>query len=80
MYGNGWTDGVDTVANPLPFDVEGEINSRDEVSGIVISKNHELFGFSFTASLRYDQHENVHNCSLWKGDANAIRGYCSIDR
>jgi hypothetical protein len=86
IYGNGWTDGVATIDEPLPFQiVPDKISDAGKVSGVVVSRGHALFGCHFEASLRFDGDNSHYNCRLHPDAAMFsglpgpdLQGYCMI--
>ena len=76
IYGNGWTDGADTIFTPDSFDVQGE-QSGDCLVGTVESSN-ALDGAQFRATPRHTTSDGVYNCELALPDRQSLNGYCLI--
>ena len=86
IYGNGWTDGSMTIDEPSTFQVEAEPDYRfgDIVRGTVVTQNHILFGYKFSAAPRHNENDGAYTCTLSKpntvGDEhNTFSGYCIVN-
>jgi hypothetical protein len=84
IYGNGWTDGVVTVDEPLPFEIDGSQTSEGKIDGIVVTAGHPLLGQDFGASPRWVGDNLTFNCRIGPvrnaspADEKALHGYCLI--
>lgn len=86
IYGWGWTDGRVTIEAPSPFEIETDGVTDNEVTGAVVSSEHDLAGYAFEASQRHIEADGYYNCSLKAplstlvdGNGVSLAGCCIID-
>jgi hypothetical protein len=77
IYGNGWTDGIGSVDQPGPFEVEGDMLEVGQANGIVRG-DPDLEGASFEASSASVEPGDVFRCEV-HGPGLNLYGYCYID-
>lgn len=86
IYGNGWTDGLKTIDEPIPFQIDvNDESSSDRVLGMIVTTGHDFFGWIFEASPRFHNDRTIYDCTLggavgtndYKGRSQ-IYGYCQI--
>lgn len=87
IHGWGWTDGRGTVEAPSPFEVETDRAIGKEVTGIVVTPEHDLAGYTFEASQRHIAADGHYNCSVKAppstvadGIEASLAGYCIMDQ
>ena len=80
IYGNGWTDGLATVDEPEPFDVELATDDNSDFAGQIVSLGHAFYGHGFQASRRHVEHDDCYNCQILLSNGIILQGYCSFEK
>lgn len=78
IYGNGWTDGIDTIDEPSPFKIETSDKENGAITGIIVTEGHALAGCNFSARRRFSSEELIFNCAIWPFKGKVLNGYCNI--
>ena len=77
IYGNGWTDGAQTVDVPACFK-SNVAQLGTTFSGKVETQGHKLEGFTFAASKRSDIDDGHYNIQIRGPKGDILSGYCIV--
>lgn len=79
IYGNGWTDGHDSIQEPSRFTIDAQRTDKGKIVGrIIISEEASLKGAMFEATPRHAAIDSVFNCCIKIEKGAVLIGYCLI--
>lgn len=78
IYGWSWSYGASGLDVLDIFEISINAFSKNEIKGVIVTTNHLLTGFEFTAWPRHKKNDGHYNCEMILVPDKKVHGYCQV--